>query len=129
MHLYEEKGIDCVRELNGMFAFAIWDARTRPALPARATTLGEKPLYYTTAGRQFLFASELKALLRRRKVSREIDPAALDDYLALRLHSRAPHHLPLASSSSPAAHRLLVRDGGMRARRATGHPGRTSAWT
>jgi asparagine synthase (glutamine-hydrolysing) len=112
VHLYEEKGIDCVRDLNGMFAFALWDAPRRQLFLAR-DALGEKPLYYTTAGRQFLFGSELKALLQCPKVSREIDPAALDDYLAYG-YIPAPRTIYRSVFKLPAAHRLVVRqDGGL----------------
>jgi asparagine synthase (glutamine-hydrolysing) len=109
VHLYEERGVDCVRELNGMFAFAIWDARRQQLFLAR-DPLGEKPLYYTTAGRQFLFASELKALLPSAEISRRIDPAALDDYLAYG-YVPAPRTIYSGVAKLPAAHRLVVRDG------------------
>jgi asparagine synthase (glutamine-hydrolysing) len=109
VHLYEERGIDCVRELNGMFAFALWDARRQQLFLAR-DPLGEKPLYYTIAGGQFLFASELKALLRAPHVPRRIDPAALDDYLAYG-YVPAPRTIYESVSKLPAAHRLVVRGG------------------
>src|SRR3984893_13865638 len=109
VHLYEEKGIECVRDLNGMFAFAIWDAPRQQLFLAR-DPLGEKPLYYTSVGRQFLFASELKALLRAAHVRRQIDPAALDDYLAYGYVS-SPRTIYDSVSKLPAAHRLLVQGG------------------
>jgi asparagine synthase (glutamine-hydrolysing) len=109
VHLYEERGIDCVRELNGMFAFAIWDAPKQQLFLAR-DPLGEKPLYYANTGREFLFASELKALLRNDRVKRDIDPAALDDYLAYG-YVPAPRTIYGSVAKLPAAHRLLVRGG------------------
>ena len=115
VHLYEEKGIDCVRELNGMFAFAIWDAPRQQLFLAR-DQMGEKPLYYTMAGHKFLFASELKALLRSDGVSREIEPAALDDYLAYG-YVPAPRTIYRSVFKLPPAHRLLVTRGGMSASR------------
>jgi asparagine synthase (glutamine-hydrolysing) len=73
--------------------------------------MGEKPLYYTTVGHKFLFASELKALLRSDGVSREIEPAALDDYLAYG-YVPAPRTIYRSVFKLPAAHSLLVRSGG-----------------
>jgi asparagine synthase (glutamine-hydrolysing) len=63
-----------------MFAFAIWDSRRRLLLLAR-DRVGKKPLLYTRADGQFVFASELQALLQHPRVRRELDPAALDEYL------------------------------------------------
>ena len=111
VHLYEEKGIDCVRDLNGMFAFAVWDAPRQQLFLAR-DQMGEKPLYYTMAGHQFLFASELKALTRSDAVSREIEPAALDDYLAYG-YVPAPRTIYRSVFKLPAAHRMLVTGGRM----------------
>jgi asparagine synthase (glutamine-hydrolysing) len=108
VHLYEERGIDCVRDLNGMFAFAIWDARQHQLFLAR-DPLGEKPLYYASSGRRFMFASELKALLRA-GVRREIEASALDDYLAYG-YVPAPRTIYDSVFKLPAAHRLVVRGG------------------
>ena len=81
VHLYEDLGASCVDLLNGMFAFAIWDARRRRLLAAR-DRLGERPLYYWHDSERLLFASELKAILTDPTVPREIDPLALDDFFA-----------------------------------------------
>jgi asparagine synthase (glutamine-hydrolysing) len=109
VHLYEDQGIECVRELNGMFAFAIWDAPKRQLFLAR-DALGEKPLYYVNTGGEFLFASELKALMRHGDISREIDLAALDDYLAYG-YVPAPRTIYRAVSKLPAGYRLLLQGG------------------
>ena len=80
VHGYEEQGDDVVPRLDGMFAFALWDARRRRALLAR-DVFGKKPLYYAVAGRQLLFASEIKGILAAGFAAR---PAAsnLPEYLA-----------------------------------------------
>src|SRR5581483_11170870 len=72
IHLYEEKGEDCVDDLNGQWAFAIWDARRRKLFLSR-DRLGVIPLFYTHAKQSFLFASEIKALLTHASVRRELD--------------------------------------------------------
>ncbi|MBI5368487.1 MAG: asparagine synthase (glutamine-hydrolyzing) [Planctomycetes bacterium] len=80
VHLYEEKGVDCVHDLNGMFAFAIWDADRRRLFIARDRA-GEKPLYYRAEGGLFVFGSELKAVLAHPETPRRVDLAALARYL------------------------------------------------
>jgi asparagine synthase (glutamine-hydrolysing) len=77
LRLYEEKGEDCVRQLNGQWAFAIWDSRREKLFLSR-DRLGVRPLYYTIADRTFLFASEIKSIFALPRVSREIDHVALD---------------------------------------------------
>src|SRR5260370_426447 len=59
VHLYEEYGRDLVKHLRGMFAFALWDTKTRKLLLAR-DRLGIKPLYYRRSSRELLFGSEIK---------------------------------------------------------------------
>ena len=80
LHLYEEFGVDCLRHLRGMFAFALWDAGRRRLFIAR-DRVGEKPLYLYTRDQTLFFSSELKALLASREVPRDIDAAAVDQYL------------------------------------------------
>jgi asparagine synthase (glutamine-hydrolysing) len=77
VHLYEERGADCVRDLNGDFAFAIWDGRRRQMVLARDRA-GVRPLFYAERNGAIFFASEIKALLQVPGVSAELDPLALD---------------------------------------------------
>src|SRR6059058_4450881 len=79
-HLYEDRGLDFVHALDGMFALALWDARRGRLVLAR-DRMGEKPLYHATTAAGFLFASEPKALLASGHVGREPDWAALAAYL------------------------------------------------
>ena len=77
LHLYAEYGDACTEKMNGQWAFAVWDARERRLFVSR-DRLGIRPLYYTQAGDEFLFASEIKAIFTQPTVSREIDPIAVD---------------------------------------------------
>jgi len=78
LHLYEEKGDDCVRYLNGQWAFAIWDNHRRRLFLSR-DRFGVRPLFYTQANNTFLFGSEIKALFAHKQVPREIDVNGLDE--------------------------------------------------
>ncbi|NUO36985.1 MAG: asparagine synthase (glutamine-hydrolyzing) [Gemmatimonadaceae bacterium] len=82
VHLYEEMGDAMVDELRGMFAFAIWDDRTRRLTVAR-DRLGIKPLYYWQTADGVAFASELRSFLALEEFPREIDADAVREYLAL----------------------------------------------
>jgi asparagine synthase (glutamine-hydrolysing) len=82
LHLYEDEGVDCLKHLNGMFAFALWDA-PRQRLWLGRDRMGIKPLCYAWNGEQFVFGSEIKAILCDPSVPREIDPEGLDLYLTL----------------------------------------------
>ncbi|MBW2094965.1 MAG: asparagine synthase (glutamine-hydrolyzing) [Deltaproteobacteria bacterium] len=79
LHGYEAWGISVVERLNGMFAFALWDGRSRTLYLAR-DRYGIKPLYWTKAGNALIFASEIKAILTHPKVSVDINPDALNEY-------------------------------------------------
>jgi len=80
LHLYEEKGDAAIAELDGMFAFALWDSRRRRLLLAR-DRVGKKPLFYHDGPKVFAFASEAKALLAHPAVPHERDPEALPLFL------------------------------------------------
>ncbi len=82
VHLYEEFGQRLVERLRGMFAFALWDGPRRRLLLAR-DRLGIKPLYFRREAGRLLFASELKAIVAAGEVPRDLDVAALEDYLML----------------------------------------------
>ena len=77
LRLYEEKGEQCVQDLNGQWAFAIWDSK-RERLFLSRDRLGVRPLFYTVAEDAFVFGSEIKSIFALPNVSREIDPIALD---------------------------------------------------
>jgi asparagine synthase (glutamine-hydrolysing) len=80
LHLYQEEGEDCVRHLNGQWAFAIWDERQQKLFLSR-DRLGVRPLFYTRTDNRFLFASEVKALFAHPEVRRELDFRALSQIL------------------------------------------------
>jgi asparagine synthase (glutamine-hydrolysing) len=81
IHLYEEYGADCVQHLRGMFAFAIWNRKTKTLFIAR-DRLGIKPLYYKLTSERLLFGSEIKAVLAHGGIRPEFNRAALPEYLA-----------------------------------------------
>ena len=81
-HLYEERGVECLKALQGMFAIALWDERAERLLLAR-DRLGVKPLYWAHVGRGILYASEPGAILASGLVEPRPDPAALREYLTL----------------------------------------------
>ncbi len=80
LHLYEEKGVDCLRDLRGMFAFAIWNGDEKLLFLAR-DRIGEKPLVYLRINEDIIFASEIKSLLLYPEIKKQIDISALDLYL------------------------------------------------
>lgn len=82
LHLYQEYGPDCVRHLNGDFAFALWDNSRRRLLLAR-DRIGVRPLFYAEQDGGLYFASEIKALLAAPGINAEIDPIALDEIFTL----------------------------------------------
>ncbi len=82
--VYERYGVDGLKQLNGMFAAAIWDAHANELILAR-DPFGKKPLYYFEDAHGIVFASELHALLRHPACPREINHGGLADYLMLRV--------------------------------------------
>ena len=83
VHLYEERGLDFVHELNGQFAFALWDERHRRLVLAR-DRVGIRPLFHARLpDGSMLFASEMKALLAHGTLRAEIDPVAVGQIATL----------------------------------------------
>jgi asparagine synthase (glutamine-hydrolysing) len=80
VHLYEELGEACVEKLRGMFAFAIWDGRSKSLFLAR-DRVGIKPLYYSQSRNSVIFASEIKAILADPELSAEVRPSMIDRFL------------------------------------------------
>lgn len=110
VHLYEERGPDCVKELRGMFAFALWDEKQQRLLLAR-DPLGQKPLYYShTADGAFVFASEIKAMLCAQEISPELNACAMHNYISLRCVPGS-ETLFAGVNKLPAGHLLLLSEG------------------
>jgi len=109
VHGYEERGLAALDHLEGMFAFAIWDAPARTLVLAR-DRLGIKPLYYAVLPDQIVFASELKALIEHPAIDRTLDLAALSRYLAHE-YVPAPASIFRSIRKLPAGHWLTYTDG------------------
>lgn len=99
VHLYEEMGERCVAQLEGMFAFALWDQRNERLLLAR-DRVGVKPLYYADTGKSILFASELKSILVDSEVDVRMNPRALDRFFTY-------YYVPGAETLFDGIRRLL----------------------
>ncbi len=106
IHLYEEEGVDCLKRLNGMFAFCIWDERLQRLWLCR-DRLGIKPLVYYWDGDTLIFSSEIKGILCDSSVRKEIDWAALDLYLTFN-YIPAPKTIFKNIQKLEAGHYLLV---------------------
>jgi asparagine synthase (glutamine-hydrolysing) len=109
VHLYEEQEEGCLEHLRGMFAFALYDLRRQKLFIAR-DRMGIKPLYYHQAGKQLLFASEIKSLLAHPSVPRAMNHGALFDYLTFKFVP-APKTLFEGIHSLPPGHSITVVDG------------------
>jgi asparagine synthase (glutamine-hydrolysing) len=109
VHGYEEWGEAVFSQLRGMFAVAIWDARSRTLLLGRDRP-GIKPLYYAEAAGRLFFGSEAKCLLCNPEVDRTLDPAALDHYLAY-LYTPRDRAIFRGMRKLPPGHYLKVSDG------------------
>jgi asparagine synthase (glutamine-hydrolysing) len=109
VHLYEEKGSDCVHHLNGQYAFAIWDSGKKELFLAR-DRVGIRPLHYAVYKDRLVFASELKSILTIEEIARRIDPLSMDQIFTFwttlpgRTVFQGLHELP-------PGHSLTVRDG------------------
>lgn len=112
---YLEWGTNCVERLNGMFAFAIWDARNRQLLLAR-DRVGKKPLYYYHDGQTIAFASELKALRAGNLCPHRIDPTALDCYFSFG-YIPAPRTIFKGVTKLSAARYIIVSEDDLRERK------------
>lgn len=111
LRLYEREGSECVRRLNGMFAFAICDLREgRPEIFLARDHFGVKPLYYVRRGAKLAFASEIKALLQVPEIDAEIDLEALHQYLTF-LWVPEPKTMFREIYKLPAGHWAKFRSG------------------
>jgi asparagine synthase (glutamine-hydrolysing) len=109
LHLYAEKGLDCLDDLNGDFAFALWDTRQRCMVLAR-DRMGVRPLFHTQRGDTLFFASEIKALLTVPGIEASLDPFALDQIFTL-WAPLAPRTAFQGISELPPGHLMIVKEG------------------
>ncbi len=121
VHAYEQWGPECVGRLNGMFAFALWDAR-RETLFAARDPFGVKPLYWVGEGDRVAVASEIGALRAAGLVSPAIDRIALEHYFCWRF-TPAPRTMFEGVSKLPAASLMLSDASGTRVRSYREPPG------
>ncbi len=111
LQLYKQEGPDCVKRLNGMFAFAICDLRSgTPTLFVARDHFGVKPFYYFHEGDRFAFASEIKALLQIPEIEAQLDPQSLHQYLTF-LWVPDPKTMFRRILKLPAGHYATLRGG------------------
>jgi len=112
LQLYIREKSACLSKLNGMFAFAIWDKQQKKLFAAR-DRVGKKPFYFGKTGNHFLFASELKALLKFPGVSRQINAKAVAAFFT---YESVPEPLSIISGFEklPAGHFLELQEGDLR---------------
>lgn len=108
LRLYLEKGENCVHEMNGQWAFAIWDKQERKLFLSR-DRFGVRPLFYTRVNGDFLFASEIKALFTCPEVTRELDAHGLDQIFTFWV-TLPPRTAFAGIDQLPPGHSLTVRD-------------------
>jgi asparagine synthase (glutamine-hydrolysing) len=104
---YKEWGIECLDHLHGMFAFGLYDLNYKTLFLGRDRA-GEKPLYYSSNGSEFVFASELKALMADPAFSRSVNSTSLECYLSF---GYAPGELCILNNVKklPAGHALTFK--------------------
>jgi asparagine synthase (glutamine-hydrolysing) len=112
VHLYEEKGDDCITELRGMFAFALWDSRQKKLLLAR-DRVGKKPLFYWLDGQRCVFGSEIKSILQDPAIEKNLNLEAMADYFTF-LCVPWPKTIFRGIWKLPPAHKAVVTPQGMK---------------
>ena len=112
LHMYEDKGEECVRYFNGQWAFAIWDAKRRKLFLSR-DRVGVRPLFYARQAGALVFASEVKSILAHPAVERTIDLEALDQVFTF-WHTLAPKTMFKGIWELPPGHSMSVEGGNVR---------------
>src|SRR5437773_1510781 len=110
LHLYEERGLDFVQDIEGDYAIALWDADREQLVLARDRA-GVKPLYFYHRNGLFIFASEIKAILQHSAVTPEMNEEALYHYLTF-VTTPAPQTLFRGVQKLPAGHMLVINRSG-----------------
>ena len=112
IHLYEEKGENCPAELNGIFAFAIWDKQRRSLFLAR-DHMGIKPLYYALTKEAFLFSSEIKAIVQSDHLQARCNEEVIPEYFIFR-HVSGENTLFKGVKTLLPGHLMVLKDGAIR---------------
>jgi len=116
LHAWQEWGESALDRVNGMFAFAVWDAARR-RLTLATDPFGEKPLYYIRLGRRLAFASDIRALLRDPALQAAADESALAGYLAYGEMPALRASFFSGVERLPGAHVLRLADGAVEVER------------
>jgi asparagine synthase (glutamine-hydrolysing) len=109
LNLYLKYGFKILNKLNGIFAFAIWDNRKKQLFLAR-DNMGVKPLYYSETSKGFIFASEIKSILKESSVSRKINPVALASHITY-LWSPTPSTMLKSVKKLEPGYAMTIREG------------------
>ena len=115
IHLYEEKGVECVHDLRGMFSFALWDENKKRLFCARDRA-GKKPFVYAHTQDGLLFASEIKSLLRDPALGRSLDYRSIHHYLTYQ-YVPSPLSIFKDIKKLPPAHVLIYERGDLKVKR------------
>jgi asparagine synthase (glutamine-hydrolysing) len=109
LHAYEEWGVDCLKQLNGMFALALWDGNRERLFLAR-DRIGEKPLYYYRDSARLVFGSEIKVILGDETIPREINYRGLVNYLTFG-YAMAPETIYKSIYKLLPGHYMVIEGG------------------
>lgn len=110
LHLYEERGLDFVHDIEGDYAIALWDERREQLILVR-DRIGVKPLYFYHNKGRFIFASEIKAILQHPSITPDVDEESLYHYLTF-MTTPAPRTLFSDVKKLPAGHMLVITRNG-----------------
>jgi len=119
LELFARQGKSCLKELNGMFAFAIWD-KTNQQLFAARDRMGKKPFYYALIQNTFIFASEIKALLKHPLIHKRINSQGLHHFFTYE-YVPAPYSIIEGVAKLPQAHCLSLDSGQLQIERYWNH--------
>lgn len=112
IHLFEKMGTECIKLLNGMFAFAIYDKQKDELILAR-DKIGKKPLYYAHGGKHFIFASELKSILEHPFATKELDMDSIKKFFIYE-YIPSPHSPFKSIKKLPPGHLVILSNGSIK---------------
>lgn len=112
LHLYNKYGLDCFKQLNGMFAIAIWDEAQERLILAR-DRMGQKPLFYFYKNRELIFSSELKALTKHQNFTKKLSASGLNKFLTYE-YIPSPHTIFEDTYKLEAGEFIIVDKNGLK---------------